>query len=175
MSILHDPYRALQNADIRAHAGAGRVVGERALRQRVFSSGIEPDVRREAWKFLLGLYPWDSTAAERAALLRAKQRQYGQLKAQWASILPQQAARCAPPAPFGAFLDCYRGKPTPVVCRAHQALISELGALLRLSPSSLMLCVCLCLFSHVCPMSSMPADAFPASLLGRCRRAMLLR
>ena len=75
-------------------------MNERALRQRVFCSGVEPEVRREAWKFLLGLYPMDSTAGERAALLRTKQRQYGQLKAQWSSILPQQAARCgAAPLP----------------------------------------------------------------------------
>lgn len=73
---------------------AGRVLDERALRQRLFCSGCEPDVRREAWKFMLGLFPMDSTAGERAALVRARQRQYGQLKAQWSSILPQQAARC---------------------------------------------------------------------------------
>lgn len=50
-------------------------------------------MRREAWKFALGLFPMDSTSAERGALLKARQRQYGQLKAQWSSILPQQAAR----------------------------------------------------------------------------------
>ena len=87
----------------RLHACAGRIVNERALRQRVFCSGVEPDVRREAWKFLLGFYPMDSTATERAALLRAQQRQYGQLKAQWTSITPQQAARCVVGA---AFIGC---------------------------------------------------------------------
>ena len=75
-------------------------MNERALRQRVFCSGVEPEVRREVWKWLLGLYPPDSTAADRAALLRAKQRQYGQLKAQWSSILPEQAARCGARQPL---------------------------------------------------------------------------
>ena len=34
---------------------AGHIVNKRALRQRLFCSGCEPDVRREAWKFVLGL------------------------------------------------------------------------------------------------------------------------
>jgi hypothetical protein len=68
-------------------------VNERSLRQRVFTSGVEPEVRREVWKFLLGLYPMDSTAADRTVLLKLKRRQYGQLKAQWTSIMPQQAAK----------------------------------------------------------------------------------
>jgi len=50
-------------------AGAGRVRGERALRQRVHESGVQPAARREVWKFLLGFYPMDSTASGRAALL----------------------------------------------------------------------------------------------------------
>lgn len=79
--------------DVGALLFAGKIVNERALRQRVFTSGVEPEVRREVWKFLLGLYPMDSTAAERAALMKQKQRHYGQLKAQWTSIMPEQAAK----------------------------------------------------------------------------------
>ena len=75
------------------HAAAGRVADESALRQRVFHSGIEPGLRREAWKFLLGFYSFDSTFTQRAALRADKRVQYGRLKAQWTSIAPEQAAR----------------------------------------------------------------------------------
>jgi hypothetical protein len=70
-------------------------VNEKALRARVFYSGCEPEVRREVWKFLLGLYPMDSSAAERAAILKEKKRAYASVKAQWTSICPDQAAMCA--------------------------------------------------------------------------------
>ena len=74
---------------------AGRVADESALRQRVFHSGVEPGLRKEAWKFLLGFYSFGSTHAERAGLRADKQAEYARLKAQWTSITEAQAARCA--------------------------------------------------------------------------------
>ncbi len=74
-------------------APAGRIVNEKALRQRVFYSGVAPDIRKEVWKFLLGLYPASSTAAERAEILKQKRLHYGRIKAQWTTITPEQAAR----------------------------------------------------------------------------------
>ena len=75
---------------------AGRVVGEAAARQRIFYGGVEPDARREVWKFLLGLYTMSSTAAERAIELADKRDAYARLKDQWTSISPAQRARCLP-------------------------------------------------------------------------------
>ena len=34
--------------------------------------GIIPSLRKEAWKFLLGFYPWNSTTKEREDILRTK-------------------------------------------------------------------------------------------------------
>ena len=34
--------------------------------------GIIPSLRKEAWKFLLGFYPWNSTTKEREEILRTK-------------------------------------------------------------------------------------------------------
>jgi len=34
--------------------------------------GCDPSIRNEAWKFLLGYYPWTSTAKERADIREAK-------------------------------------------------------------------------------------------------------
>ena len=72
---------------------AGRIVNEKALRQRVFYSGVANEIRKEVWKFLLGLYPMSSTAAERADILKQKRLHYGRIKAQWTSICPEQAAK----------------------------------------------------------------------------------
>ena len=72
---------------------AGRIVSEKALRRRIFYSGIAMEIRKEVWKFLLGLYPMSSTAAERADILKQKRLQYGRVKAQWTSISPEQAAK----------------------------------------------------------------------------------
>ena len=67
---------------------------EKVLRKRVFQSGIEPSLRKEAWKFLLGFYALDATNAERAAHKAARSEEYKRLKAQWTSISKEQAARC---------------------------------------------------------------------------------
>ena len=72
-------------------------MNEKALRQRVFYSGIAMEIRKEVWKFLLGLYPASSTAAERADILKQKRLHYGRIKAQWTSISPEQAAKCVLP------------------------------------------------------------------------------
>ena len=69
-------------------------MNEKALRQRVFYSGVAPEIRKEVWKFLLGLYPAGSTAAERTDILKQKRLHYGRIKAQWTSIAPEQAAKC---------------------------------------------------------------------------------
>ena len=71
------------------------MVDQRALRARVFQSGIEPGLRREAWRFLLGLYAFDASAAQRAQHKEARCTEYRRLKAQWSTISDEQAARCA--------------------------------------------------------------------------------
>lgn len=52
-------------------------------------------VRREAWKFLLGLYPADMSGAARAAAMEARRSEYEALQQQWTSISDRQAARFA--------------------------------------------------------------------------------
>ncbi|KAG2224587.1 hypothetical protein INT45_003727 [Circinella minor] len=49
----------------------------------IFRGGLHPDVRIEAWKFLLGIYPWDSTFDEREAIRRSKVDEYYEIKARW--------------------------------------------------------------------------------------------
>jgi TBC1 domain family member 15 len=44
---------------------------------------VDPAIRPEVWKFLLGLYPWDSSGDERKAIRRSKRDEYVRLKAKW--------------------------------------------------------------------------------------------
>ena len=63
------------------------------LRERAFTSGIDPGARPEAWKFLLGLHSPGETRAERAAGVDQRLKQYLVLKRQWQSIGEKQAGR----------------------------------------------------------------------------------
>ncbi|KAF9971286.1 GTPase activating protein [Actinomortierella ambigua] len=56
---------------------------ESKIRERVFRGGIDHDIRIEVWKFFLGIYPWDSTEAERVAIRAAKAEEYFRLKSEW--------------------------------------------------------------------------------------------
>ncbi|KAG0202441.1 GTPase activating protein [Mortierella sp. NVP41] len=56
---------------------------EAHVREAVFRGGIEHDIRIEVWKFFLGIYPWDSTEAERVALRASKADEYYALKREW--------------------------------------------------------------------------------------------
>uniref|UniRef100_A0A673H6F1 TBC1 domain family member 17-like n=1 Tax=Sinocyclocheilus rhinocerous TaxID=307959 RepID=A0A673H6F1_9TELE len=48
----------------------GRVTDPQKVKKLVFRGGIVPSLRKEVWKFLLGFYPWNSTAKEREDILR---------------------------------------------------------------------------------------------------------
>ncbi|KAF9563271.1 GTPase activating protein [Mortierella alpina] len=63
---------------------AGRLtVSEAQVRETVFRGGIDHDIRIEVWKFFLGIYPWDSTEAERIVIRTTKAEEYYALKRQW--------------------------------------------------------------------------------------------
>ena len=55
------------------------------VKERIFHGGLDPNdgVRKEAWLFLLGLYPWGSTEDERKALMNSRRDQYVRLKGAW--------------------------------------------------------------------------------------------
>ncbi|KAI8981641.1 rab-GTPase-TBC domain-containing protein [Mycotypha africana] len=54
------------------------------IRQLIFQGGLDHDIRIEAWKFLLGLYPWDSNYNEREAIRRSQRDMYFySIKAKW--------------------------------------------------------------------------------------------
>ncbi|XP_041462861.1 TBC1 domain family member 15-like isoform X2 [Lytechinus variegatus] len=65
----------------------GRLVDEHGFRKAVFRGGIEEDVRKDAWKFLFGYFPCQSTKREREALELEFAFRYEALKARWKTIL----------------------------------------------------------------------------------------
>ncbi|KAI3973943.1 hypothetical protein MKX01_030519 [Papaver californicum] len=71
----------------------GRILDSAGLRKRIFYGGVEHRLRKEAWKFLLGYYGYDSTFAEREYLASVKKEEYETMKRQWESITPAQAKR----------------------------------------------------------------------------------
>uniref|UniRef100_A0A674PM44 TBC1 domain family member 15 n=1 Tax=Takifugu rubripes TaxID=31033 RepID=A0A674PM44_TAKRU len=71
----------------------GRVKNPERIRDLVFRGGIAPPLRKELWKFLLGFYPWNSTAKEREDILRSKTDEYFRMKVQWKSVSEEQEMR----------------------------------------------------------------------------------
>lgn len=55
------------------------------VKERVFHGGLnaEDGVRKEAWLFILGVYPWTSSRDERHALMNSKRDEYIRLKGAW--------------------------------------------------------------------------------------------
>ncbi|GAA6105031.1 TBC1 domain family member 17 isoform X1, partial [Tachysurus ichikawai] len=71
----------------------GRVTNPQKVKELVFRGGIVPSLRKELWKFLLGFYPWNSTAKEREDIIRKKTDEYFRMKVQWKSISEEQEMR----------------------------------------------------------------------------------
>lgn len=63
------------------------------LHQLVFRGGITHSLRKDVWKFLLGMYPYDSTAQERVESRKEKVDSYYRMKLQWKSLRPKQEER----------------------------------------------------------------------------------
>ncbi|KAL4818314.1 rab-GTPase-TBC domain-containing protein [Aspergillus spinulosporus] len=55
------------------------------VKERIFHGGLDPNdgVRKEAWLFLLEVYPWDSDSDDRQALMNSRRDEYIRLKGAW--------------------------------------------------------------------------------------------
>jgi TBC1 domain family member 25 len=54
-----------------------------AMRAAVFSTGVEPSLRKVVWKHLLNVYPEGLSGKERIEYMRQRQQQYNSLKDDW--------------------------------------------------------------------------------------------
>ncbi|KAM9393346.1 TBC1 domain family member 17 [Pholidichthys leucotaenia] len=71
----------------------GRVRNPEKIKDIIFRGGVSPSQRRDVWKFLLGFYPWDSTAQQRETILCNKTDEYFRMKVQWKSVSEEQEMR----------------------------------------------------------------------------------
>ncbi|KAK9861400.1 hypothetical protein WJX84_009930 [Apatococcus fuscideae] len=72
-----------QSGSVQQGGDCGRLVDEPAFQAtRVLNSGIAPAVRREAWKFLLGIYSAKESSRERRPAMTDMRAEYEKLKAQ---------------------------------------------------------------------------------------------
>ncbi|XP_058164413.1 TBC1 domain family member 15 isoform X4 [Dasypus novemcinctus] len=71
----------------------GRILNVDNMKQMIFRGGLCHALRKQAWKFLLGYFPWDSTKEERAQLQKRKTDEYFRMKLQWKSVSEEQEKR----------------------------------------------------------------------------------
>lgn len=53
------------------------------IKSRIFHGGLDKEVRKQAWPFLLGVFPWDSSEHEREVLFESLQSGYADYKRRW--------------------------------------------------------------------------------------------
>lgn len=68
----------------------GQIHNPALLKQTIFRGGIDPPLRCEVWKYLLGFYDWNQTTSQLAEHRRRKSTEYYQMKAQWLSMSIKQ-------------------------------------------------------------------------------------
>ncbi|TFJ96470.1 succinyl-CoA:3-ketoacid-CoA transferase [Platysternon megacephalum] len=71
----------------------GRITHLDGLKRRIFAGGLTPALRKEAWKFLLGYYSWESPSEENRAQARRRTDEYFRMKLQWKSVSEEQERR----------------------------------------------------------------------------------
>ncbi|XP_011905119.1 PREDICTED: TBC1 domain family member 15 isoform X3 [Cercocebus atys] len=71
----------------------GRILNVDSMKQMIFRGGLSHALRKQAWKFLLGYFPWDSTKEERTQLQKQKTDEYFRMKLQWKSVSQEQEKR----------------------------------------------------------------------------------
>ncbi|XP_052007981.1 TBC1 domain family member 15-like isoform X2 [Xyrauchen texanus] len=71
----------------------GRTKNVPHIKNLIFKGGLCHVVRKEAWKFLLGYFPWNSTHEERKLIQKSKTDEYFRMKLQWKSISVEQERR----------------------------------------------------------------------------------
>ena len=68
----------------------GQLVSPREFRLSVYKGGLEPGIRKIAWKHLLNIYPAGLTGRERVKYLQDSSATYQQLKSDWMDLVLQE-------------------------------------------------------------------------------------
>ncbi|ORX81343.1 RabGAP/TBC [Basidiobolus meristosporus CBS 931.73] len=59
------------------------LMSEDDIKSAIFSGGVEDKIRPVVWKYLLGIYPWNSTKAQRKQISEENKAEYKRLKNMW--------------------------------------------------------------------------------------------
>ncbi|XP_055335477.1 TBC1 domain family member 17-like isoform X2 [Paramacrobiotus metropolitanus] len=73
----------------------GRISDENALRVKeiIFRGGVDPSIRKDVWKYLLGYYEWNASLEERQERRQGLMDDYYRMKNQWSTISAEQERR----------------------------------------------------------------------------------
>uniref|UniRef100_A0A8C5M0B6 TBC1 domain family member 15 n=1 Tax=Leptobrachium leishanense TaxID=445787 RepID=A0A8C5M0B6_9ANUR len=113
----------------------GRIMNVDLLKQYIFKGGLCHALRKEAWKFLLGYFPWNSTREERIILQKRKTDEYFRMKLQWKSVSDEQESRNSRLRDYRSLIEkdvnrtdrtnkFYEGQDNPGLILLHDILMS---------------------------------------------------
>ncbi|XP_075224634.1 TBC1 domain family member 15/17 [Lycorma delicatula] len=71
----------------------GLISNPQRIKEIIFKGGICRPLRFIVWKFLLGYFPWNSTAKERQEIVKKKSDDYFRMKLQWRTMSESQEER----------------------------------------------------------------------------------
>ncbi|CAL1265688.1 unnamed protein product [Larinioides sclopetarius] len=71
----------------------GRIKEFETLKMRIFKGGLANNIRKEAWKYLLGVFRPDVSNKEKAVIQNKNSESYFQMKLQWKSFTSDQESR----------------------------------------------------------------------------------
>ncbi|VDK75922.1 unnamed protein product [Litomosoides sigmodontis] len=71
----------------------GSIRDVHSLKVLIFRGGLDPLLRKEAWKYLLGVYDWKKSIAENEAMYKTLSEDYYRMKLQWKTISKDQENR----------------------------------------------------------------------------------
>jgi len=63
------------------------------LLEKIYRGGLDDNVRREVWKYLLGYFSWNHTHQQRIAMREERSASYHRMKMQWKTISAEQENR----------------------------------------------------------------------------------
>ncbi|TPX66103.1 hypothetical protein CcCBS67573_g07941 [Chytriomyces confervae] len=87
-SVIHvSSEDAFDSINEYATTGDGKIiVAFTEIQRRIFAGGVDASARAQVWRFLFGLYPWESTHAERASIKAERSREYWLMKNNWIDV-----------------------------------------------------------------------------------------
>uniref|UniRef100_A0A2K6EII8 Rab-GAP TBC domain-containing protein n=1 Tax=Propithecus coquereli TaxID=379532 RepID=A0A2K6EII8_PROCO len=113
----------------------GRILNVDNMKQMIFRGGLSHALRKQAWKFLLGYFPWDSAKEERIQLQKQKNDEYFRMKPQWKSVSEEQEKRNSRLRDYRSLIEkdvnrtdrtikFYEGQDNPGLILLHDILIT---------------------------------------------------